>query len=149
MKIRGLDHLVLTVRNLDATTRFYTTVLGMRHIVFDGDRHALTFGTQKINLHQVGAERHPGAIERRPGTADRCFEIEGSLTAAVEQVRPAGVSILEGPVRRSGACGSMQSVYVRDPDGNLVEVSTYDATPWGRDWSPSADDLCQLVQPLW
>lgn len=125
MRIRGLDHLVLTVRDVETTTRFYTAVLGMRAVVFDGDRHALVFGRQKINLHQVGAERQPGAAVPLAGTADLCFEIEGSITAAVDRLRAAQVSIIEGPVRRSGARGSMESLYCRDPDGNLIELSAY------------------------
>lgn len=125
MNVRGLDHLVLTVRDIEVTIRFYTEVLGMRAEVFAHDRHAVKFGSQKINLHQVGAERQPGATVPRPGTADLCFEIDGSIAQAVQQLRDAGVPIIEGPVPRIGARGPMQSVYFRDPDGNLIELSEY------------------------
>ncbi|HEY3185192.1 MAG TPA: VOC family protein [Gaiellaceae bacterium] len=115
MKIQSLDHLVLTVRDLDATIAFYEG-LGMRHAVFDGDRHALAFGSAKLNLHVAGHEFEPKAAQPTPGSADLCF--------LVDELEVDGLDVLEGPVERTGATGTMLSVYVRDPDGNLVELST-------------------------
>jgi catechol 2,3-dioxygenase-like lactoylglutathione lyase family enzyme len=115
MRIRSLDHLVLTVRDLDATISFYER-LGMRHVVFGRDRHALVFGSQKLNLHVAGHEFEPKAAEPTPGSADLCF--------LVDELDPSGLDLIEGPVERTGATGRIRSVYVRDPDGNLVELST-------------------------
>ena len=115
MKIESLDHLVLTVRDLDATIAFYER-LGMRHVVFDGGRHALTFGSQKINLHLAGHEFEPKASRPTPGSADLCF--------LVDALDSAGLDVVEGPVERTGAVGALRSVYVRDPDENLIELST-------------------------
>ena len=115
MRIESLDHLVLTVRDLDATIAFYERI-GMRHVVFDGGRHALAFGTQKLNLHVAGREFEPKAADPTPGSADLCF--------LVDELDPAGLDVVEGPVERAGATGRIRSVYVRDPDGNLVELST-------------------------
>ena len=113
--IRSLDHLVLTVRDLDATIAFYER-LGMRHEEFAPGRHALRFGPQKLNLHVVGHELDPHATQPTPGSADLCF--------LVDRLDPAELDIELGPVDRQGAAGPLRSVYVRDPDGNLVELST-------------------------
>jgi catechol 2,3-dioxygenase-like lactoylglutathione lyase family enzyme len=115
MKVLSLDHLVLTVRDLDATIAFYEG-LGMQHVVFATDRHALVFGKQKLNLHLAGYELEPRAAAPTPGSADLCF--------LVDELDLAGLDILEGPVERSGAGRPIRSVYVRDPDGNLVELAT-------------------------
>jgi catechol 2,3-dioxygenase-like lactoylglutathione lyase family enzyme len=115
MRIESLDHLVLTVRDLGATIAFYER-LGMQHVVFDADRHALAFGSQKLNLHVAGHEFEPKAAVPAPGSADLCF--------LVDELDPAGLDMIEGPVERTGATGTIRSVYVRDPDGNLVELST-------------------------
>jgi catechol 2,3-dioxygenase-like lactoylglutathione lyase family enzyme len=125
MKVRRLDHLVLTVVSLEATVDFYTLALGMRVRAFDGGRLALRFGDQQINLHEVGHEREPRARVARPGTGDLCFVVEGELDAWLAHLEELGVPVVEGPVRRTGALGPMTSVYVRDPDGNLVEISSY------------------------
>lgn len=127
-KLNGLDHLVLTVADLDATIGFYTAVLGMAHAPFqvvDGStRHALTFGNSKINLHKAGAEFEPKARNSVPGSADLCFLTETSLDIWQAQLAAHGVKVEDGPVRRSGAQGPITSLYLRDPDGNLIEVST-------------------------
>ena len=114
MRIESIDHLVLTVRDLDATVAFYER-LGMRHVVFDADRHALAFGSQKLNLHAAGHELEPRAERPTPGSADLCF--------LVDELDTAGLEVIEGPVERTGATGRIRSVYVRDPDGNLVELA--------------------------
>ena len=125
MEIERIDHFVLTVRDLRATCDFYTRVLGMREETFGDGRTALHFGRHKINVHQVGG---PGRLVARvptPGSADVCFVTTTPLDAVVAHLRACGVAIEEGPVQRAGAIGQMDSVYLRDPDGNLVEVSNY------------------------
>jgi catechol 2,3-dioxygenase-like lactoylglutathione lyase family enzyme len=119
----SLDHLVLTVADVDTTCRFYADVLGMQVVSFGSDRMALTFGTQKINLHQAGQEFEPKAARPTPGSADLCFLTRTPLAEVVEHLQSRLVPIIEGPVQRTGAAGSIQSVYFRDPDSNLVEIS--------------------------
>lgn len=123
VSITHLDHLVLTVRDIEATCDFYTRVLGMRRVVFGGDRIALHFGTQKINLHQWGKEIEPKAAQPTCGSADLCFLTATPLTEVVAHFANNSVEIVEGPVRRTGATGLLDSVYIRDPDSNLLEVS--------------------------
>lgn len=125
MKIARLDHLVLTVQNLDASVDFYTRVLGMTSETFDNGRRALRFGRQKINLHERGKEFEPKALRPTAGSADLCFVVETPLPKVVEHIQAQGSEILLGPVDRTGAQGPMESVYLRDPDGNLVELSHY------------------------
>lgn len=125
MKVRSIDHLVLTVKNIDETVHFYQTVLGMEKLVFDNGRSALGFGNQKINLHQAGKEFEPKAHNAVPGSADLCFVTDVELGLAIEHVKSFGVEIIEGPVTRIGAMGPMLSFYFRDPDMNLIEVSIY------------------------
>ena len=122
MRIATLDHLVLTVADPDATVAFYQR-LGMRPEVFGDGRLALRFGRQKLNLHRVGAEIEPHARVATPGSADLCFLIEGALDEAERELRAAGILIELGPVERTGAERPIRSLYVRDPDGNLVEIS--------------------------
>ncbi len=124
--IRKIDHLVITVSDLIKTRQFYCDLLGMSYEAFGEGRHALHFGTQKINLHIQGKELEPKAEVALPGTADLCFEISATLEDAREKLLGAGVDILEGPVRRTGASGPITSIYVRDPDLNLIELSVYD-----------------------
>ncbi len=124
--IARLDHLVLTVADIEATVDFYTRVLGMRRETFGADRVALCFAAQKINLHQAGREFEPKAARPTPGSGDLCFIVDGPLEVALAHVREQGVEILEGPVARTGATGPITSFYFRDPDDNLVEVATYD-----------------------
>lgn len=128
MNVERLDHLVLTVRDMEATCAFYERVLGMRPATFDGGRKALMFGRQKINLHQSGDEFEPKAARPTPGSADLCFVTQSSIQEIVKHLGELGVEIVQGPVTRTGALGEMNSVYLRDPDGNLVEVSTYDGS---------------------
>ena len=123
MRIGVLDHLVLTVADIDRTRDFYERVLGMEPVVFGEGRHALAFGTQKINLHEAGREFEPKAAAPTPGSADLCFLTNASVAEVVEHLEANSVEIIEGPVRRTGATGPITSVYFRDPDGNLLEVS--------------------------
>jgi len=123
MNIRSIDHLVLTVRDIERTVAFYTSVLGMQKREFAGGRIALFFGSQKINLHQKGAELSPHAQHPTDGSADICLLTDTPLEQAMREVEAQGISIIEGPVKRSGARGAILSFYLRDPDGNLIEVS--------------------------
>ncbi len=123
MKIDSLDHLVLTVASLKATCTFYRDVLGMEVRRFDGDRNALHFGNQKINLHIAGREFEPKAQTPLPGSGDLCFISQTPMDRIVETLQRHKVDIIEGPVPRTGAAGDLNSVYFRDPDGNLIEVS--------------------------
>ena len=125
MKIDRLDHLVLTVRDIEATCEFYTRVLGMMVETFGQDRKALRFGQQKINLHQLGQEFEPKAGQPMPGSGDLCFITSAPLEQVIDHLRSRGVEIIEGPVPRTGATGLILSVYFRDPDGNLLEISNY------------------------
>ena len=123
MAIERLDHFVLTVRNLDATCRFYRDVLGMNVVTFGQGRLALRFGQQKINLHEAGGGNQLVAGRPEPGSADVCFITTRPLAKWVEHFNTHGVTVIEGPGRRSGAEGPIDSIYVRDPDQNLVEIS--------------------------
>jgi catechol 2,3-dioxygenase-like lactoylglutathione lyase family enzyme len=123
MRIDRLDHLVLTVRDIDATCAFYVKALGMRVVIFGEGRKALVFGQQKINLHQQGREFEPKAALPTPGSADLCFITSVPLAEVIAHLEQASVAILEGPVERTGATGSLSSIYFRDPDQNLIEVS--------------------------
>ena len=122
MRVIGIDHFVLTVRDIEATTAFYMT-LGMRKETFGGGRVALHFGAQKINLHQAGGEIQPCADRPIPGSADVCLLIDASVEQAASELARAGIDIELGPVDRTGAQAPIRSLYVRDPDGNLVELS--------------------------
>lgn len=121
--ITSLDHLVLTVRDPDATVRFYVDGLGMELREFDEGRKALHFGNQKIHLHLAGREFEPKATHPVPGSADLCFLTERPLTEVSERLETLGFPIIEGPVPRIGATGPMLSIYTRDPDGNLIEIA--------------------------
>jgi catechol 2,3-dioxygenase-like lactoylglutathione lyase family enzyme/CheY-like chemotaxis protein len=125
MKISRLDHLVLTVRDIEATCAFYHRVLGMEIVSFSDGRKALLFGAQKINLHQKGNEFEPKAEHPTPGSADLCFIAETPLAQVSAHLRSQEVAILEGPIERTGATGPITSLYFRDPDHNLIEVSNY------------------------
>jgi catechol 2,3-dioxygenase-like lactoylglutathione lyase family enzyme len=121
--LERLDHLVLTVRDVETTCAFYARALGMERVVFGGGRTALRFGAQKINLHQAGREFEPKAERPTPGSADLCFLTASRLADWIAHLDRAGVAILEGPVRRTGALGPIDSIYLRDPDGNLIEIA--------------------------
>jgi len=123
MQISHLDHLVLTVRDIPRSLDFYSRVLGMQPVVFGQGRHALSFGQQKINLHQAGAEFEPKATHPLPGSADLCFIVNDRLDIVIEELHAQGVKILEGPVMRTGARGPIRSIYLLDPDLNLIELS--------------------------
>jgi len=122
--IDHLDHLVLTVADVEATIAFYTSALGMKAVSF-GNRRALHFGSQKINLHQAGHEFAPKAARPTPGSGDLCFITKAPLDEVMSQLEAAGLSIELGPVERTGAVGKLRSVYLRDPDFNLIEISNY------------------------
>jgi catechol 2,3-dioxygenase-like lactoylglutathione lyase family enzyme len=124
--IDRLDHLVITAWDVDRTIAFYERVLGMSAVTFAGGRRALAFGRQKINLHQAGREFEPKALKPVPGAIDLCFIAATPLAQVMEHLAACGVAIVEGPVPKTGALGPMQSVYIRDPDGNLVEISNYE-----------------------
>lgn len=123
MKISKLDHLVLTVKEIEKTIPFYEAVLSMKKEVFGQGRVALKFGAQKINLHEVGSEFEPKADKPTSGSADLCFITTTPLNEAMEHVQNCGVELIEGPVERTGANGSLLSFYFRDPDNNLIEVA--------------------------
>jgi catechol 2,3-dioxygenase-like lactoylglutathione lyase family enzyme len=123
--IDRIDHIVLTVQDIDRTIEFYERVLGMEPVTFAGGRRALAFGRQKLNLHQAGREFEPKALNPAPGAIDLCFIASTALEEVIATLKSEGVAIIEGPVAKTGALGPMKSVYFRDPDGNLVEVSNY------------------------
>ena len=123
--VTALDHLVLTVADVEASARFYAEVLGMAVARSDAGRVALEFGVQKINLHPAAAPYEPHAALASPGTGDVCFVTTRALDEIVRRVEAAGVPIELGPVERSGARGPIDSIYFRDLDGNLIEVARY------------------------
>src|SRR5689334_19936484 len=131
VRVDRLDHLVLTVRDVAASVAFYTA-LGMGHTTFGAGRTALTFGTSKINLHEAAHPIRPPAAHPTPGSADVCLIVEGPLEDVAAELGRLGVPVEEGPVDRTGATGPIESVYVRDPDGNLVELSVYRGQPTAR-----------------
>jgi catechol 2,3-dioxygenase-like lactoylglutathione lyase family enzyme len=125
MRIDRIDHIVITAFDLERTIDFYSRVMGMEPITFAGGRRGLAFGRQKINLHQAGREFEPKALKPMPGSLDLCFITETPLADVVAGLKANGVAIAQGPVAKTGALGPMMSVYFRDPDGNLIEVSNY------------------------
>lgn len=125
MRIESLDHLVLTVGDLERTVDFYTRVLGMRKIEFGAGRIALAFGEQKINLHQHGREFEPRAGRVQPGSADLCFIAAEPVEDLLAELGRQRVDVIDGPVARTGARGEIVSIYFRDPDNNLIEVANY------------------------
>ena len=125
MKIKHIDHLVLTVKEIDTSCRFYATVLGMEEVTFGQGRKAVVFGNQKINFHQCGQELEPRAWQPTRGSADLCFVTDNSISEVIGHIQSCGIDIIEGPVARTGAKGPMTSIYIRDPDQNLIEIATY------------------------
>jgi catechol 2,3-dioxygenase-like lactoylglutathione lyase family enzyme len=121
--IDHLDHIVLTTARTEQCIDFYTRVLGMKFERFGQGRMALKFGVQKINLHEKGREFEPRAALAAPGTLDICFIASLPLDDVIARLAACNVPIIEGPVMKTGAQGPIRSVYVRDPDGNLVEIS--------------------------
>ncbi len=125
IKIENIDHLVLTVADIKHSCEFYASILGMEVITFAGNRKALKFGQQKINLHQQGAEFEPKAHHPLPGSADLCLLTTSDMAEILQHLIDHGIEIEQGPVQRNGACGAIESVYIRDPDQNLIEVARY------------------------
>ena len=138
MQVDRLDHLVLTVADVEATIGFYERVLGMRAVSFGAGRRALAFGRSKINLHPAAQPLRPHARQPMTGSADLCFIVAAPPAEVLEHLRACGVAVEEGPVRRTGALGPIESVYFRDPDGNLIEVSSYARTSGGGVADPGA-----------
>ena len=125
MHLTGIDHFVLTVEDVEATCAFYSDHLGAEVVTFGKGRTALQFGDQKVNLHPAGNEYEPKAARPVPGAGDFCVTTDTPIETVERDLREAGVGIIEGPVERAGALGPMTSVYVRDPDDNLVEIAVY------------------------
>jgi catechol 2,3-dioxygenase-like lactoylglutathione lyase family enzyme len=123
MTIESLDHLVLTVHDVAATVAWYEQVLGMKSVTFGDGRRALHFGSQKINLHLSDAPIKPHAAAPTPGSVDLCFLTETPIEAVSAHLARLQIPILEGPVSRTGATGPLHSLYIRDPDGNLIEIA--------------------------
>ena len=123
MRVERLDHLVLTVADIDASCAFYQRVLGMQVVIFGQGRKALAFGQQKINLHRHSAEFEPKALRPTPGSADLCLIVSTPLMEVMAHLQRCDVAIEEGPVPRTGATGALMSVYIRDPDRNLIELA--------------------------
>jgi len=123
MQLNQLDHLVLTVADVNRTVRFYVDILGMREESFGANRWALIFGRQKINLHQHGAEYEPKAHTPTPGSADLCFLTSTPVAQVIAELKTKSVTIESGPVDRIGASGKLRSIYLRDPDRNLIEIA--------------------------
>jgi catechol 2,3-dioxygenase-like lactoylglutathione lyase family enzyme len=127
MRVESLDHLVLTVADVEAAAAFYGRVLGMERVVFGAGRIALQFGSQKINLHPAAAPLAPHAARPTAGSADLCFVSTRPLVDWIAHLAAVGVALEQGPVPRTGARGPMQSIYFRDPDANLIEIAWYGA----------------------
>ncbi len=127
--IDRIDHLVLTVADIQRTVDFYSRVLGMQPISFGAGRRALRFGDHKLNLHEAGHEIAPKALHPTPGSADICLVTQAPLADVAAHLATCEVRIEEGPVGRTGALGPITSLYFRDPDGNLIEVSNYGGDP--------------------
>jgi quercetin dioxygenase-like cupin family protein/catechol 2,3-dioxygenase-like lactoylglutathione lyase family enzyme len=125
ISIRNIDHIVLTVKDIQKTCEFYSEAFRMEVVEFGKGRKALTFGKQKINLHEHGNELEPKAASAAPGTADICLITETPISIFISHLEKKGIDIIDGPVERNGAFGKIESIYIRDPDGNLVEVSNY------------------------
>ncbi|WP_345988001.1 VOC family protein [Chryseobacterium sp. Chry.R1] len=125
MEIQNIDHIVLTVADIEKTISFYTDILGFEAVSFGDNRKALAFGNQKISLHQKGNEFEPKALHATPGSADLCFIATTDVHDILKELKEKNIEIIEGIVIRTGATGKIRSVYFRDPDQNLIEVSNY------------------------
>ena len=125
MSFIGIDHIVLTVKSIKISIDFYCSILGMSEVTFGKDRKALLCGSQKINLHEVGKEFEPKAFCPCPGSADICLITSTPLEEMLEKLHRQKIIIIEGPVERTGARGKIRSIYLRDPDQNLIEISNY------------------------
>ncbi len=127
IKLARIDHVVLTVTSIERTCEFYRRALGMGVETFAGGRVALTFGEQKFNLHEAGKEFEPKARTPLPGSADFCLIADTPLDEVITHLATQGIAVELGPVERTGALGEIRSIYLRDPDGNLVEIANYSA----------------------
>jgi Raf kinase inhibitor-like YbhB/YbcL family protein len=145
MRVLRADHFVLTVRDIPSAVDWYCTVLGMHHVVFADGREAVAFGNQKLNLHQAGKEREPKAAHPTPGAADLCVISAIPINEVQAHLEALAVPVELGPVARTGATGPITSLYLRDPDQNLIEISTYAA---GRPKAPDPYDLLAPVPTL-
>ncbi|MEO8164140.1 MAG: VOC family protein [Betaproteobacteria bacterium] len=125
IRMDAIDHVVLTVKNVEATCAFYSKALGMAVVTFKEGRKALAFGAQKINLHQLGSEFEPKAHSPTPGSGDLCLITSVAVQAVTQHLQACGIDVIEGPVTRTGAAGGLLSIYFRDPDLNLIEVANY------------------------
>ncbi|PSK91104.1 VOC family protein [Taibaiella chishuiensis] len=125
MQIKSIDHLVLTVADIEQTLAFYTRVLGFREETFGDNRKALCFGNQKINLHLKGQEIDPKAAYPTCGSADLCFIADTDVETVMQELKEKNIPVVAGIVDRTGAVGKIRSVYLRDPDNNLIEISNY------------------------
>lgn len=125
MRVDRIDHVVLTVRDIPASCEFYARVLGMQVVTFGEGRKALTFGRQKINLRPAVEDATLIASKPTPGSEDLCFVSDLPLQEVKRHIESCNVKVIEGPVQRNGAVGMMESIYFRDPDGNLIEISNY------------------------
>jgi catechol 2,3-dioxygenase-like lactoylglutathione lyase family enzyme len=123
VRVDSLDHIVFTVRDLQATIDFYSRALGMSEVTFAGGRKALAFGRQKINLHQAGKEFEPKADKPVPGSADVCLLTKIPVEQFAAHLARLGIPVIEGPVPKTGAVGPLTSIYIRDPDQNLIEIA--------------------------
>ena len=125
ISLEKIDHLVLTVRDIDQTIQFYCNILGMTEITFGDNRKALQFGKQKINLHPHPSDITPRAKQPSPGALDICFITQSPIDDVINNLEKHAINIELGPVQRQGAQGNMTSVYIRDPDDNLIEIANY------------------------
>ena len=124
MKVKSIDHFVITTHNIDKSIAFYQDLLGMKHVEKDG-RHAFIFGRQKINIHAKKGEFQPAALHPEYGSQDFCLIVEEDVESIKKEIEKKGYPIVEGVVKRHGAQGDINSLYLRDPDGNLVELANY------------------------
>ncbi|MBE3022742.1 MULTISPECIES: VOC family protein [Campylobacter] len=125
MKISALDHFVLTVKDVNCSIKFYTQILGMKEISFEDGRKAVKFGSMKINFHQLGKEVKPNALNATVGSADICLLTTTLLEDVLKECKAKNVDVISDIVKRTGAKGAINSIYLRDPDGNLIEISQY------------------------
>ena len=125
LRITAIDHIVLTVANISAACTFYKRALGLEIIEFDNGRKALRAGRQKINLHAEGREFSPHALRPTSGSADLCLITQEPLAEWLRHFQTLGIDLVDGPIPQTGALGRMESIYVRDLDGNLIEVASY------------------------
>ena len=125
MEWNGIDHIVLTVQSIERSLHFYCTILGMKEVTFGKERKAIQCGLQKFNLHEAGREFEPKALHPLPGSADLCLITTTPLFQLEQKLAAHCIKIVQGPIERTGARGKILSIYIRDPDGNLIEISNY------------------------